>query len=96
MVIRCPIVINGVNTNVDLNIILLGYYDILIGMDWLDQRHAFLDCHDKTFVFLDGEGKQSIMKGIQRRISIREISSLQLKRCFRKGCQLYENHVKYP
>jgi hypothetical protein len=29
----CPININGVNTVVDMNIIPLGYYDILIGMD---------------------------------------------------------------
>ena len=34
------------------------------------------------------------MKGIPRPISIREISSLQLKICFRKGCQLYVAHVE--
>jgi hypothetical protein len=31
---RCPIDLNGVYTNFDLNIIPLGYYDILIEMDW--------------------------------------------------------------
>ena len=36
------------------------------------------------------------MKGVPRPISIREISSLQLKRCFRKGCQLYAAHVEEP
>jgi hypothetical protein len=34
------------------------------------------------------------MKGVSRPISIREISALQLKRCFRKGCQLYASHVE--
>jgi hypothetical protein len=33
MVISCSISINGVNTNVDVNIIPLGFYDALIGMD---------------------------------------------------------------
>jgi hypothetical protein len=33
MVRSCSISLNGVNTSVDLNIIPLGYYDILIGMD---------------------------------------------------------------
>jgi predicted aspartyl protease len=57
MVISCSISINGVNTSTDLNIIPLGSYDILIGMDWLDKHHAFLDCHNKTFTCLNGNGK---------------------------------------
>jgi hypothetical protein len=36
------------------------------------------------------------MKGVPRPISIRNISALQLKRCFRKGCQLYASHVEDP
>jgi hypothetical protein len=73
MVRCCSISLNCVNTNVDLNIILLGSYDIIIGMDWLDKPHAFLDCHNKTFTCLDEEGKQSIVKGVPRPISIRYI-----------------------
>jgi hypothetical protein len=34
------------------------------------------------------------VKGVPRPISIREISFLQLKSCFRKGCQLYAAHVE--
>jgi hypothetical protein len=92
MVRSCSISLNGVNTSIDLNIIPLGSYDILIGMDWLDKHHVVLDFHNKTFTCLDGNRKQSIAKGVPRPISIREISSLQLKRCFRKGCQLYGAH----
>ena len=92
----CPINLNGVNINVDRNIIPLGSYDILIGMDWLDQHHVVLDCHNKTFTCLDEEGKHSTVKGVPRPISIRDISTLQLKRCFRKGCQLYAAHVEEP
>jgi hypothetical protein len=35
-------------------------------------------------------------KGVPRPISTRDISSLQLKRCFRKGFQLYEAHAEEP
>jgi predicted aspartyl protease len=38
MVRSCSISLNGVNTSVDMNIIPLGSYDILIGMDWLDKH----------------------------------------------------------
>jgi hypothetical protein len=62
----------------------------------LDKHHVVLDCHDKTFTCLDEEGKQNIVKGIPRPISIREILALQIKRCFKKGCQLYAAHVEEP
>jgi hypothetical protein len=48
----------------------------------------------KTFTCLDEYGKHRTMKGVPRPISIREISALQLERCFRKGCQLYATHVE--
>jgi hypothetical protein len=96
MVRGCSISLNGVNTSIDLNIIPLGSYDILIGMDWLDKHHVVLDFHNKKFTCMDGNGKQSIVKGVPRPISIREISALQLKICFRKGCKLYAAHVEDP
>jgi hypothetical protein len=96
MVRSCSISINGVNTSIDLNIIPLGSYDILIGMDWLDKHHAILDCHKRKFTCLDGDGKQSTVKGVPRSISIREISTIHIKRCFRKRCQLYVAHVEDP
>jgi hypothetical protein len=43
MVKACPMEINGLQTNVDLNIIPLGSYDCLFCMDWLDQHHVVLD-----------------------------------------------------
>jgi hypothetical protein len=86
MVRGCSISLNGVNTNGDLNIIPLGSYDILIGMDWMDKHHVVLDCHGKTFTCLEEDGKQNTMKGVPRPISIREISTLKMKRCFIKGC----------
>jgi hypothetical protein len=57
MVKGCSTSLNRVNTNFDLNIISLGSYDILIGMDWLDKHHVVLDCHNKTFTCLNEEGK---------------------------------------
>jgi hypothetical protein len=94
MVRSCSISLNGLNTSIDLSIIPFGYYDIFIGMDWLDKHHSFLDCHNKTFTCLDGNGKHSTVKGVPIPISIRVISSLQLKRHFRKGWKLYVAHVE--
>ena len=52
----CPLEMNGVKTFAYLNIIPLVSYDVFIGMDWLDARHAILDFHNKTYTCLDEEG----------------------------------------
>jgi hypothetical protein len=51
----CLMDMNGLNSKEDLNIFPLGSYDCLIGMDWLDQHHAILDCHNKEFTCFDEE-----------------------------------------
>ena len=33
---KCPLVMDGLVTCADLNVLPLGSYDVLIGMDWLE------------------------------------------------------------
>jgi hypothetical protein len=42
---------------------------------------------------LDEEGKLRKVQVIAREVAIREISSLQLKKCYRKGCQIFASHM---
>jgi hypothetical protein len=86
MVKACPMEMNGLHTKYDLNIIPLGSYDFLIGMDWLDQHHVVLEFYNKAFTCLDEEGNLRIVQCIPRVVTIREVSSLQLKKRYRKGC----------
>jgi hypothetical protein len=69
MVKACPMDMNGLSTREDLNIIPLGSYDCLIGMDWLDQHHAILDCYNKAFTCLDEEGNLRTVQGIPRAVT---------------------------
>jgi hypothetical protein len=85
---------NGLSIKDELNILPLGSYDCLIGMDWLDQHHAILDFLNKAFTCLDEQGNWKIVQGIPRSVAIREISTMQLKKCYRKGCQLFVAHVE--
>jgi hypothetical protein len=94
MVKSCLMDMNGLNTREDLNILPLGSYDYLIGMDWLDQHHVILDYHKKEFNFLDEEGNLRRVQGIPRAVTIREISALQLKKYYRKGCQIFATHME--
>jgi hypothetical protein len=89
-----PIDKNGLNTKVDVNIIPLGSYEYLIGMDWLEKCHAFLDHYNKTITCLDEEGKQDKVQRIPRDVVVREISAMQLKKSFRKRCYIFASHME--
>ena len=93
---KCPLVMNGLITCVDLNVLPLGSYDVLIGMDWLEAHRVKLDCYNKTFECMDEEGNPVIVKGIPKVISVRQVLAMQLKKLCRKGCQLYETHILEP
>ena len=81
-------------TFANLNIIYLGSYDVLFGMDWLDSHHAILDFRNKTYTCMDEEGIRVRMRCILRPICIKHITSLQLNKCFKKGFQVYAPHVE--
>ena len=76
-------------TFVKLNVLPLGSYDILIGMDWLEQHRVVLNFFDKTFTCINNDKKLINVKGIPRKTTVRYISALQLKRDVRKGCKAY-------
>jgi hypothetical protein len=58
----CPMDMNGLSTKENLNIIPLGSYDYLIGMDWFEQEHVVLDYYNKSFTFWDDEGNLRTIK----------------------------------
>ena len=85
----CAIVMDESETVVKLNVLPLGSYDLLIGMDWLEHHRVILNYYDKTFTCLNSDEKSISVKGIPRKTTIRHISALQLKRVVRKGCKSY-------
>ena len=54
----------------------LGSYDMLIGMDWLEQHRVVLKCFDKNFTFINNNGETVNVRGIPRKTTIRQISAL--------------------
>jgi hypothetical protein len=43
---------------------------------------------------MDEEGNWKTIQGIPRVVVVREISTMQLNKCFRKGCQLFVAHLE--
>ena len=68
---KFPLVMNGLITCVHLNVLPLGSYDVLIGMDWLESHRVKLNCYNKTFECMDEEGNPRVVRGIPKVISVR-------------------------
>ena len=66
---NCVVTMDQFETSVKLNVLPLGSYDLLIGMDWLEQHRVVLNCFDKTFIFINSDDKLIDVKGIPRKQS---------------------------
>ena len=63
---KCPLFMDGLVTSVDLNVLPLGSYDVLIGMDWLEAHKVKLDSYNKTFECMDEEENLVVVRGIPK------------------------------
>jgi hypothetical protein len=68
---------------------ILGSYNVVNGMDWLEMHEAILNCKMKWLSLVDDEGQRHVIVGRNHGISLRFVSSLQLGKIMRKGSKLY-------
>jgi hypothetical protein len=67
----CQFTVDGLPTQANLNILPLGSYDLLIGMDWLVAYKTKLDCYHKTLECVNEEGRKITLQWIQKPVSVR-------------------------
>eukprot|EP00253_Pinus_taeda_P014588 PITA_14588 len=92
---NCSFAIADQPVTADLNILPLGSYDILIGMDWLEKHWSLVDCKTKIIYYQDQQGNRKEMQGIKQPVQVRPITANQLIKSIRKGCQVYAIQVGY-
>jgi hypothetical protein len=66
---------------------------MIIEMDWLEQHKAIQDCYTKMLNYKDDFVTTRTNQGIPKPISVRQVSTNQLKKSMRKGCQVYAIQV---
>jgi hypothetical protein len=76
-------------TKANLYVTILGSYDIVISMDWLELHEAILNYKTKRLSLVDDEGQTHMIVGRIQGFSLRFISSLQLWKSMHKGCNIY-------
>jgi len=68
---KCNIEINDQNTYVNLNVLPLGSYDIIIGIDWLESHKVILNYYEKSFVYTDENDINKTFQGLRKPVSVR-------------------------
>ena len=89
----CEVYMQDLITKVDLNVLPLGSYDVLIGMDWLEKHKFVLNFFEKTFDYIDENVESKMVRGIPKKVLTKKISALQSKKSARKGCRLFAVHI---
>ena len=89
----CELFMGQFKTQVKLNVLPIGSYDGLVGMDWMENHIVVLNFFEKTFTCIDEKGETIIGRGIPRKVYVRHISSLQMKMFVRKGCKNFVINV---
>jgi hypothetical protein len=80
----CNINLGDLVTSVNMYVTILGSYDIVIGIDWLESHDAILNCNTKWLSLNDDLGHSRVIVGRNQGVSLRFISSLQLQKIMRK------------
>jgi hypothetical protein len=75
----CSLNLGEFVTRANLYITILGSYDVMIGMDWLESHDVILNCKMKRLSLVDDEGQRHMIVGQNQGVSLRFISSLQLQ-----------------
>jgi hypothetical protein len=88
-VMGCTLNLGEFVTRANLYVMILGSYDVVIDMDWLESHEAILNCKMKWLSLVDDEGQRRVIVGQNQGVSLRFISSLQLRKSMRKGCNIY-------
>jgi hypothetical protein len=88
-VMGCSLNLGEFATRANLYVTILGSYDFMIGMDWLESHEVILKCKTKWLSLVDDEGQRRVIVGQNQGVSLRFISSLQLRKSMHKGCNIY-------
>jgi hypothetical protein len=61
--VGCTLDLGKFVTRANLYVMILGSYDVMIGMDWLELHEAILKCKTKWLILVDDEGQRHMIVG---------------------------------
>ncbi|GJR39128.1 zinc finger, CCHC-type, retrotransposon gag domain protein [Tanacetum coccineum] len=78
---------------IDLIPIMLGVFDIVIGMDWLDKYNTNILCSQKLVRVVNPQGREIIIYGDKRKGDYKLCSVMKARKYLLHGCHAFMAHV---
>ena len=73
---ECELSLDDQNTKLNMNILPLGSYDIIIGMDWLEKHKVILNCYEKSLTYRDENNTVRTIQWVRKLVLVRQISTM--------------------
>ena len=89
----CETVVGRIVLKANLIPLEMFDFDVILGMDWLSNHRASMDCFTKKIVFKKPGYPELEFKGDRRILPTCVISALEVKRLLHKECKTYLAHV---
>nr|GEY72955.1 hypothetical protein [Tanacetum cinerariifolium] len=78
---------------IDLALIMIGVFDIVIGMDWLDKYNATILCSQKLVRVVNPQGHEIIIYGDKRKAAFKLYFVIKARKYLSCGCYALMAHV---
>ena len=88
---RCEIEILGKCFYADLLPFKLGEFEVILGMDWLTEHEAHIDCKRKRVTLVSPDKKKVVFKGEKQ--TKKFLTMIQTQKLLRQGCEAYLAYV---
>jgi hypothetical protein len=85
----CKIQIGSCEIDADLIPFPLGEFDVILGMDWLAQNRASIDCLKKSVALRTPGRKKIVIQGNKRPSPTACITVMKARKMIRKGCTAF-------
>ncbi|XP_074362411.1 uncharacterized protein LOC141702680, partial [Apium graveolens] len=88
---KCQLEIHGYSFSANLIPFELGEFDVILGMDWLSQYKASIDCKKKKILMVTEDNIKVTYQGQMQEKKF--LSIFQTKKLLRQGCEAYLAHA---
>ncbi|KAI3771277.1 hypothetical protein L6452_02438 [Arctium lappa] len=90
---NCKHEIEGREFPIDLMPMIIGGFDVVVGMDWLSTNHAEILCAKKLIRIPGSDGHAVTVYGERRIGEVAIISMAKVRKCLVKGCSFFLAYV---
>ncbi|KAI3718153.1 hypothetical protein L6452_19006 [Arctium lappa] len=90
---QCTLSIEGREFSIDLLPMLIGGFDVVIGMDWLSNNQAEFVCSKKMIRLPNLSGEVVVIYGEKRKGEVAIITMARARKCLIKGCSSFLAYV---